>query len=70
MPGLNRSDWTAVLVGGNHLANFLIGRLGGSFANNYPPDTAPADAIARMKDNEAYDVWVCWAAIMRARDNT
>lgn len=65
-----RNDWTAVMVGGNHLANFLIGKLGGGFASQFPPTMEPPAVLAAVKDNDIYDVWVCWAAIMRARDRS
>lgn len=56
-----------VLIGGNHLANVLIGRLGPGFADRFPPDH-PVGYAATEMDQDTYDVWCCWAAIMRARD--
>lgn len=55
-----------ILVGGNHLANFLIGKLGGSFSADFPPTCDPQIAMKSMP-SDVYDVWVCWAAIMRAK---
>jgi hypothetical protein len=57
-----------ILIGGNHLANVLIGRLGGNFSTRFPPTMAHNDALEGIRDVEIYDVWCCWAAIMRARD--
>jgi len=56
-----------VLTGGNHLANFLIGKRGGGFATLYPPDTEPLKALELLGAGDAYDVWCCWAAIMKLR---
>ena len=61
-------EWNDILAGGNHLANFLIGRLGGGFAAAFPPTMEPKDALEAMGDTEAYDVWCCWSAMMRFRD--
>lgn len=60
--------WAALdlcMVGGNHLANHLIGHLGGDFAMRYPPSTNEQDAQHQL--GSQYDCWTCWAAIMRAR---
>jgi hypothetical protein len=56
-----------VLIGGNHLANYLIGKLGGGFASEYPPTMSPLEVLEKL-DNDVYDVWCGWAAIMRFRD--
>ena len=55
-----------IMVGGNHLANFLIGKLGPSFSADFPP-SADAAKVAGKMPSDVFDVWVCWAAIMRAR---
>jgi hypothetical protein len=55
------------LIGGNHLANFLIGKLGGDFASRFPP-TMPSGEVLEALPNDVYDVWCCWAALMRLRD--
>src|SRR3990167_6130191 len=55
-------------VGGNHLANILIGKLGGNFASEYPPDLDQESALRRLCATDTYDVWTCWAAIMRAKE--
>lgn len=59
----------SVLIGGNHLANVLIGRLGPDFSTRFPPTMKAGYAVTAM-DNDTYDVWCCWAAIMRARDES
>lgn len=56
-----------VMVGGNHLASILVGKLGGDFATKYPSDLDPQDALRLLSATIEYDVWCCWAAIMRAR---
>jgi hypothetical protein len=55
------------MLGGNHLANVLIGRLGGGFAAQYPPDLDHEIALRKLGATDEYDVWCCWAAIMTAR---
>lgn len=54
-----------ILTGGNHLANVLIGKLGSDFAKKYPPDLDAESALRRLGATVEYDVWCCWAAIMR-----
>ncbi len=61
-----REAMDAVMVGGNHLANYLIGNLGAGFATEWPPHSKPAKVRKALSAND-YDVWCCWAAIMRAR---
>jgi len=56
-----------VMVGGNHLANVLIGKLGGGFADRYPPSMDAHDALEAIGANDEYEVWCCWRAIMQAR---
>ncbi len=56
-----------VLVGGNHLANILIGKLGGAFASKYPPEMEPEDALRMLCATDEYDIWCCWRSIMLAR---
>jgi hypothetical protein len=53
--------------GGNHLANVLVQKLGGDFASKYPPDLNSETAIRLLGATTEFDVWCCWAAIMRAR---
>lgn len=55
-----------IMVGGNHLASYLVGNLGGDFATHYPPDAKVSKVRKALSAND-YDVWCCWAAIMRAR---
>ena len=66
-------------IGGNHLASSLVHTLGADFAERFPPDANPAtmrDAIYNRVNGMIgtsaawiviYDIWVAWAAIMRAR---
>lgn len=66
-------------IGGNHLASSLIHTLGADFAERFPPDANVAttrDAICNRVNGMigtsaawivVYDMWVAWAAIMRAR---
>ena len=54
------------MVGGNHLANELIGKLGGGFATRYPPSMSEQDALHQL--GPQYDCWTCWSCIMRARE--
>ena len=51
-----------VLVGGNHLASLLIGRMGGG---EWPEDGA---SVREKYGVETYDAWCCWKAIMEFRD--
>lgn len=66
-------------IGGNHLASSLVHTLGADFAERFPPHANPEtmrDAICNRVNGMIgtsaawiviYDVWVAWAAIMRAR---
>lgn len=59
-----------VMVGGNHLANVLIGWLGPDFSYKYPPtmDVEQArEAMANDAGSNAHDVWCCWRTTMNAR---
>jgi hypothetical protein len=62
------AQWDDVLIGGNHLANYLIGKLGGGFGLRFSPRTPPDEARAAFNNDDVFDVWCCWAAIMRTRD--
>ena len=55
------------MVGGNHLANVLIGKIGAGFAEKFPPDMEQEDALRILCATDTYEVWCCWTAIMRAR---
>lgn len=55
------------LIGGNHLAHVLIGKLGAGFAEKYPPDEDPTIVLHSLCATDTYDVWCCWAALMNAR---
>jgi hypothetical protein len=55
------------MVGGNHLATVLIGKLGAGFAEEFPPDLDQELALRMLCATDTYDVWCCWSAIMRAR---
>lgn len=48
-----------VMLGGNHLAIHLDDPL--------PPDTGPHEALEIMGASVEFDIWCCWAAIMKAR---
>ena len=55
-------------IGGNHLASALIGILGASDAD-FPPYTTPIEDIhLRIDDPNYRDLWICWAVMMRERD--
>lgn len=56
------------LTGGNHIATVLIGRLGGGFAGPLSPDASHEFARARIADQDTYEIWCCWSALMRARE--
>jgi len=56
------------LIGGNHLANVLIGRLGAGFSENYPKDMDHETALRRLCATDEYEIWCAWAALMNARD--
>ncbi|ANL02657.1 hypothetical protein [Rhizobium phage RHEph18] len=58
----------AALIGGNHLAYQLIGRLGAGFSENFPKDMDPETALRRLHATVDYDIWCAWAAMMKARD--
>jgi hypothetical protein len=60
------------MVGGNHLANYLIGACGAGFVDDYPAGSNPEEIMVAFgpQNNRDYDVWCCWDAIMRARSLT
>lgn len=55
------------LIGGNHLANFLIRKTGADFAKKYPSELDNEEAMRLLIATDTYDVWCAWAALMRAR---
>lgn len=55
------------MVGGNHIASALIGRLGPSFSSDYPPDADCLQVLEKVGSGVNYEMWCCWAAIMRVR---
>jgi hypothetical protein len=55
------------MTGGNHLANVLIGKLGGAFHERYPVGADHDAVLEAMGYGDTYEVWCCWNAIMRAR---
>lgn len=59
-----REALATTMIGGNHLANVLVERLGGGFAKEYPPD---GESPGYGEDSQTIDIWHCWASIMRAR---
>lgn len=58
------------MAGGNHLANYLIGAVGAGFVDDYPSGSKHEDISAAFgpQNNRDYEVWCCWDAIMRARN--
>lgn len=61
-------DLNSLMIGGNHLASSLIHLLGAS-EKTFPPYTADiVTAFKTIKDPIKYDLWVCWANIMKFRD--
>lgn len=64
---LLREALDGVMIGGNHLATILVHKVGDNFAFHYPPDMDPQEALRTLCATTEYDVWCCWAAIMRAR---
>lgn len=64
---LQDAEWRSILIGGNHLANYLIEHLGAGFTERYPPTMEANEARASIADPEAFDVWCGWSAIMLAR---
>lgn len=60
-----------MMVGGNHIASVLIGTLGGGFHNDYPADMDHGKAHTKLaragRNQDTYEVWCCWSAMMRAR---
>lgn len=52
------------MIGGNHIASQLIGRMGPDFCDKYPYTGEGPDGV----DVLTHDLWCCWANIMRARD--
>ena len=56
------------LTGGNHIASQLVERLGGGFAERFPPDMAHIDALEAIGATVEYDMWCCWSAMMQVRD--
>jgi len=53
-----------VLIGGNHLASVLIGRLG----PNFPHYKASYEKVRAGLPSEDADIWVAWQQIMLLRD--
>lgn len=56
------------MIGGNHLAHILIKNLGADFCDKYPPDSDHRVVLEALGVGDNYDVWCCWAQIMKARD--
>ena len=56
------------LTGGNHLVAPLQRKLGVDFPEKYPPTADYWKTLEEIGEGATFDVWVCWAAIMRARD--
>ena len=56
-----------VLIGGNHAANYLLGKMTPEDLDKLPPKTPPIIALHQL-DNDVYDVWCCWASVMTARE--
>lgn len=56
------------MVGGNHLASALIGKLGPDFHERYPPGSDAGKARKEIGDQVLYDAWCCWSMIMIARE--
>jgi hypothetical protein len=61
------TEYERVLIGGNHLANALIGIIGGNL-----PDYRRVDfsTVLEKFGQPAADMWVAWVAIMDLRDAT
>lgn len=56
---------TQCLTGGNHIASQLINRYGPNFCDEYPYS---GEGPSQNGDVLFYDLWCCWANMMRARD--
>jgi hypothetical protein len=56
-----------IMTGGDHLAARLVARVGADFAIRFPPDTDPEHVLDVLGATADYDMWCCWAAIMRGR---
>jgi hypothetical protein len=54
----------SVMVGGNHLANLLIGRL----RMKHPDYRTPIGTAQALLSGDDFDLWVCWRSIMLLRD--
>lgn len=55
------------MVGGNHLANILLGKLGGDFHGKYPATLTPDEGLQLIGSNDQYDAWSCWREIILTR---
>lgn len=64
---IERDALERTMIGGNHLATVLIGQLGAGFAERYPPEMDPQDALRTLCATDTYEIWCCWRAIMLAR---
>lgn len=64
---IEREALERTMIGGNHLATVLIGQLGAGFAERYPPEMDPQDALRTLCATDTYEIWCCWRAIMLAR---
>lgn len=58
---------TRVLVGGNHLASYLLRVLGGN-EDSFPPYRTRFKKAQQILSPDVYEAWACWAILMRVRD--
>lgn len=63
-----RAAINVALVGGNHIASFLISCLGAGFSEELPAGTDPDIALRRLGATYEYEAWCAWSALIRARD--
>ena len=57
-------------VGGNHLANILVHKLGSDFSEKYPHDLDTESALRLLCDTFEHDVWAAWSCIMTGKSLT
>lgn len=53
-----------ILVGGNHLANLLLG-----YDLPVESQNSSYEDVLKKRGQPYVDIWACWAAIMRERDS-
>lgn len=54
-----------IMIGGNHLASYLIGKMGGKMPNDFND----WNEVRINFGMDVSDVWICWKSIMNTRES-